>query len=336
MHDFSLYESAFIPVQYYTFAGFNQAMISRRNIRVEVMQTLYSLATVGQETPVSKKNASVILDEKLNRGLDLFVTAILYVIRVAEYAEADAHLRASKYLPTEADKNVSIKIAGNTYVWKIKSDESFIAKIKEAGIEQYVAENQVRKIYQQLIQTPEYLKYIGVEKRDEKAEKAIIRFIWEQLMLKNEELQNYFLEELPGWEDDKDMTAILMENFFKHNTHVSFLHLISAEKREYAHLLTHTVLDKEAYCTELIQPKLINWEAERVALIDLLLLRMGICELLYFPTIPTRVTINEYIEIAKVYSTPQSGQFINGVLDNILKDLEKENKIRKQARVPHQ
>ena len=82
----------------------------------------------------------------------------------------------------------------------------------------------------------------------------------------------------------------------------------------------------------IVQPKLNNWDAERVALIDLLLLRMGVCEMLYFPTIPTKVTINEYIEIAKMYSTPQSGQFVNGVLDNILKDLEREKKINKEER----
>ncbi|MGC4057016.1 MAG: transcription antitermination factor NusB [Chitinophagaceae bacterium] len=83
---------------------------------------------------------------------------------------------------------------------------------------------------------------------------------------------------------------------------------------------------------ELIRPKLINWEAERVAQIDLILLRLGICELLYFPTIPTKVTINEYIEIAKQYSTPQSGHFVNAVLDRLLKDFEQEKKIRKQDR----
>jgi N utilization substance protein B len=83
---------------------------------------------------------------------------------------------------------------------------------------------------------------------------------------------------------------------------------------------------------ELIRPKLVNWEAERVAIIDLILLRMGVCELLYFPTIPTKVTINEYIDLAKMYSTPQSGQFVNGVLDNLLKELSNEGKIRKQER----
>ena len=125
---------------------------------------------------------------------------------------------------------------------------------------------------------------------------------------------------------------MLMENFFKSNSKINYLSLISTEKKEYAHSLMHTVMDKKDFCMELIQPKLINWDAERVALIDLLLLRMGVCELLYFPTIPTKVTINEYIEVAKLYSTPQSGQFVNGVLDNILKDLEREDKIRKQER----
>ena len=83
---------------------------------------------------------------------------------------------------------------------------------------------------------------------------------------------------------------------------------------------------------ELIEPKLNNWDKDRVALIDLLLLKMGVCEFLFFPTIPTKVTINEYIDIAKQYSTPQSGQFVNGVLDNILKDLVKDERIRKMDR----
>jgi N utilization substance protein B len=125
---------------------------------------------------------------------------------------------------------------------------------------------------------------------------------------------------------------MLMDNFFRNAQKVNFLSLISGEKREYAQELLRTVLEKDDYCMELIRPKLVNWEAERVAQIDMLLLRMGVCEILYFPTIPTKVTINEYIEVAKLYSTPQSGQFVNGVLDNILKDLEKEGKVRKQER----
>lgn len=297
------------------------------------MQTLYTLAAMEPGTiEANKRLAPSLLNEKLSRSLDLFTLSILYTVRVAQYAEEDARHRASKYLPTKEDLNVSTKIAGNIYMWQILENPTFKEKINEAKLEAFVDEEWVKKLYQEMIKTDEYQDYIAENERDAKSEKAIIQFIWEKLVFPNEGLQEYFSEELPGWEDDKDMTAMLMDNFFRNSTKVNFLNLVSAEKREYAQDLLRTVIDKEDYCMELIQPKLQNWDAERVALIDLLLLRMGVCEMLYFPTIPTKVTINEYIEVAKMYSTPQSGQFVNGVLDNILKDLEKENLIRKQER----
>lgn len=296
------------------------------------MQTLYTLETMEPGTADVKKLGSTILNDKLSRSLDLFVLSILYTVRVAQHAETDAHQRASKYLPSQEDLSVSTKIAGNEFIWSILSNQTFKEKIKEAKLEQYLDNEWIRKVYQNLIKTEKYKEYISEEQRGAASEKNIIKFIWEQHILADEKLMEFFHDELPGWEDDREMTLMLMDNFFKSNSKINFLSLISGEKNEYAHDLLHTTIEKKDFCMELIQPKLINWDAERVALIDLLLLRMGVCELLYFPTIPTKVTINEYIEIAKLYSTPQSGQFINGVLDNILKDLEKENKIRKQDR----
>ena len=296
------------------------------------MQTLYTLTTMelGEQDNI-KRTGSDLLNEKLARALDLFVISIQYVFRIALYAETDAQQRASKYLPSAEDLNVNTKIAGNEFLWEIQSNKTFKEKIKEPKIEHFIDKEWIKKLYQQLIQESEYRSYISGGLRDLKSEKAIIRFIWDKI-LENEDLQQHFADELPGWEDDKAMTIMLMDNFFKSSFKINFLDLISGEKREYAHNLLHTVIDKEEYCMELIQPKLNNWDAERVALIDLLILRMGVCEMLYFPTIPTKVTINEYIEVAKMYSTPQSGQFVNGVLDNILKDLERENKIVKEER----
>lgn len=308
-------------------------MISRRNIRVKVMQTLYTLASMEPAAlEQQKKIGSNLLNDKLNRSLDLFVVSILYTFRTAQFSETDAMQRASKYLPTEEDLNVSTKIAGNEYMWDVLHNQTFSEKVKDAKLEQYIDDEWIKKLYLQLVQHPEYKKYITAKERETAREKGILQLIWEKLIWENESIQEHFTEELPGWEDDKDMAAMLMENFFKSSSKTNFLNLISLEKRDYAHTLMYTVLEKEEYCMSLVQPKLINWDAERVALIDLLLLRMGVCEMLYFPTIPTKVTINEYIEIAKQYSTPQSGQFVNGVLDNILKDLEKENLIRKQER----
>ncbi|MBS1782258.1 MAG: transcription antitermination factor NusB [Bacteroidetes bacterium] len=309
-------------------------MISRRNIRVKVMQTLYTLDTMeNKDLDQLKKSGGSILEEKLDKSLDLFVTSALYTFSVAQYAETDAHQRASKYLPSQEDLNVSIKISGNEFMWNVRSNETFEERVKLHHLEQYLNEEWTKKLYIALAKTEAYQKYIAENTRNPKSEKAIIKFIWEQLILPNESLMEYFFEELPGWEDDKEMTLMLMDNFFKSNHKINYLSLISQEKRDYAHSLMRSVLEKKDYCLELINPKLQNWDSERVALIDLLLLQMGICEFLYYPTIPTKVTINEYIELAKTYSTPQSGQFVNGVLDNILKDLEKDNKIHKQDRV---
>lgn len=309
-------------------------MISRRNIRVKVMQTLYTLSATTEtgDTELAIKEGLRTLNEQLSHSLELFTIAVQYLGAVAQYAETDARVRSSKYLVTESDRNVNTKIAGNNFIWKTLSDETFAQKVKDSGSHHSLNEEWVKKLYQQLVQTSEYQEYIARESREAKSEKAIIRYIWTELIIKNEDFQSQLQDDLQGWEDDREMIFMLMDNFFKNSSTINYLSLLSAEKLDYAKSLLRTVLEKADYCMSLISPKLINWEADRVALIDLILLRMGVCELLYFPSIPTKVTINEYIEIAKQYSTPQSGHFVNAILDNILKDLNKENKIQKQER----
>jgi len=306
-------------------------MISRRNIRVKVMQTLYALSAQEDERD-NVKTRHRLLEDKLHRSMELFTVSILYVLRTAQYAEQDAAQRRGKWMPTSEDLMVNTKIAGNEFLWSVLENESFKAAVEQGSLENYVQEDWVRKLYQELVKTPEYAAYIALESRDKTSEKNILRFIWEQLILANEKVQELFTEELPGWEDDQMMIQMLMDNYFKQPKKVNFLNLLSAEKRQYAYELLDTCLEKEAQLQQLISPRLANWDAERVALIDLILLRMGVCELLYFPTIPTKVTINEYIDIAKDYSTEQSGHFVNGVLDNVLKDLVRNNQINKQER----
>jgi N utilization substance protein B len=105
--------------------------------------------------------------------------------------------------------------------------------------------------------------------------------------------------------------------------------MLGPEKRKFAEDLLQSVIDKKQVCQELIKPRLKNWDAERIAILDMILMEMGVCEFLYFETIPTKVTINEYIDLAKEYSTPQSGHFVNGILDSIHKDLLTQDKLHK-------
>lgn len=297
------------------------------------MQSLYSLHTLEHEEMVDKDIALKILDQKLEQVLDIFTVGVLYLVRVVQYADTDSQMRSSRYLRTPEDMNVDTSITSNSFIRKIALNPTFIEKLKKDKIElRYIQGEWLKKIYNVLVKTDEYVKYVDDKAHTATADKEIIRHIWEKHVFNDEEVQSYFADELPGWEDDRELIGMLMENFFKNNAKVDFTKLLSGEKKEYAHELIHAVIDKNEYTMGLIEPKLNNWDKERVALIDMLLLRMGVCEFLYFPTIPTKVTINEYIDIAKQYSTPQSGQFVNGVLDNVLKELVKDDKIKKQDR----
>ncbi len=314
-------------------------MISRRNIRIKVMQTIYALEA-SQEIPnlshttatQFKISAEKRLNEEINNAADLFTSILLYMTQVAQYAEKDARNRSSKYLPTQEDLNVDTKIAGNQFLWELLENQTFAEKVKDAKLVHAIDEEWIKKLYQKLVQSEAYHKYISNKTRIWQEEKKMMQFIWTELMLKNEAFIELLSEQWINWDDDSEMIEMLMGNYFRNSKNVNFLKFISSEKKEYALQLLDTVIDKDDYLMELISPKLKNWDVERIANIDTILLRMGIAEFLYFPTIPTKATINEYIEIAKNYSTPQSGQFINGVLDNLLKDLLQQNKIRKIER----
>lgn len=304
-------------------------MISRRNIRVKVMQTLYTLSSLEHGAQQNKDAATTILNDKLGQVLDLFTTSVLYTIRIAQYADFDARQRASKYITTADDRNADKRIATNSFAQGVVANASFEAKVKADKLERFIDEDFTKKAFQRLSKSAEYSTYIAATQHTPVADRDIMQYIWEHIIFANEDVQSQFTDDLPGWEDDSELIAMLMQNFFKSSSKVDFQKLLSGEKKEYAHDLLQAVIDKDDVCMELITPKLTNWDKERVAIIDMLLLRMGVCEFLFFPTIPTKVTINEYIDIAKQYSTPQSGQFINGVLDNILKDLVKEDRISK-------
>jgi N utilization substance protein B len=122
----------------------------------------------------------------------------------------------------------------------------------------------------------------------------------------------------------------LVKSYLQKPGSAEFAQFIPADKAQFARDLLRTVLEKNAHLESFILPKLKNWDAERIAALDMILMKMGMAEFLYFETIPPKVTINEYIELAKEYSTQQSGQFVNGILDNIHKDLVQANQLHKK------
>lgn len=302
-------------------------MISRRNIRVKVMQLLYMIEAA--DSPIAFKKPVEELQKQLDKSRELFVYLLYFLTEVARYAETSAQKRASRNLPSEEDLNVNIKIAGNDFLWQILENPSFKKAVETDLPDKLIDKDLLKKIYEELTHTDKYKEYISQQSRDKAKEKEIIKLIFTQLMLPNEAFIAHLEELFNNWDDDADMMDQLMQNYIQKPGSYNLQEMLSPEKWQFARSLLTTTLEKKEYCAELIKPKLKNWDAERIAQLDMVLMRMGVCELLYFETIPTKVTINEYIDLAKDYSTPQSGQFVNGILDNIHKEMMEAGKIQK-------
>ena len=293
------------------------------------MQTLYSIDSMDGE--VKPGEAVTILTKKIEQSRHLFTYLVYFVTEVARYSETDARQKASKHLPTEQDLNINTKIAGNELLWKILEEPTLKSAISEFKPQQTIDKELLKKIYLQMVASPEYAEYIELQSRDKRSEREMLEFIFGSLMLPNEDLITHLEENFIHWDDDAEMMNQLVLNFLQKPSHANFSEMLSKDKWEFAKGLLETVLEKKELCMELIKPKLKNWDADRIAALDLIILQMGVCEFLFFETIPTKVTINEYIDLAKEYSTVQSGQFVNGLLDNIHKELTAQNKISKKS-----
>jgi len=302
-------------------------MINRRNIRVKVMQTLYTITAV--ETETKPGDAVKILQKHFDQTRQLFVYLVYFLSEVAHYPETDAHARAGKHLPTYEDLHVNTKLAGNEIILKVNEDLSFKEFVKKDHPELLLDKELVRKIYHDLVETKEYKAYIAKPKREKKEEREILEVILEKFMLEKESFLSHIEENFTNWDDDAEMVILLLTNYLQKPGSYNFKEMISEEKLNFAKGLLQTVREISEHLEGLVIPKLKNWDPERIALLDMILMKMGVAEFLYFETIPPKVTINEYIDLAKEYSTSQSGQFVNGILDNIHKELVQQGKMHK-------
>ncbi|WP_068244785.1 transcription antitermination factor NusB [Hydrotalea flava] len=302
-------------------------MISRRNIRVKVMQLIYIIESA--KDPECFKNPVQQLENNFKKTGELFVYLLYFLTEVAKYAEQDARLKASKNITSFEDLNVSTKIAGNQILWNILELPAIQEAIKSNQPDKMIDRELVKKIYHNMIISTEYKTYILEEGRDLKKEKAILLYIFNQFILPNEDFEAHVEYYFPNWQDDGDMMMQSITEIIQKPAASNFPQLLSEDKWKFAKDLLMTAIEKKSFTLSIIKPKLNNWDAERIALLDMIIMRLGVCEFLYFETIPTKVTINEYIDIAKEYSTPQSGHFVNGILDSIHKELVSEGKIEK-------
>lgn len=291
------------------------------------MQLIYALEP--NEELNSKTDPVKTLKKQLNQSCELFIYLLYFLTEVARYAETDAKKRATRNLPSSADLNVNTKISGNSLLWTILESPSFKQAVQSTRMEFDETEEEVRKVYLAMATSDFYKQYTQRQDRDKNAEKDVITFIFTDLMLADDNFVAHVEEHFTNWDDDAEMMNQLMHNYLQKPISFNLQEMIGEEKWKFAKELLTTSISKKEFVMGLIKPKLKNWDAERIAQLDMILMRMGVCEFLYFETVPPKVTINEYIDIAKEYSTPQSGQFVNGILDSIHKELVAQGKIHK-------
>ena len=270
-----------------------------------------------------------LLHKEFDKTRNLFVFLVHLLHQVALYAEVESQQRSSKNLPNQADLSVNIKLAGNSIVWQTIEAESFKKAVELVKPQQWLEGDLVKTLFRNLSESAIYKAYRLEDSRDKAKEKEILKYIFGTIIIESESTLEFIDEHFSNWEDEGEMMIGFVLDYLQKPGAIDFMDLVGTEKMKFANDLLQTAIEKKGYTEEVIKPKLNNWDMERIAVIDMILLRLGVCELLYFDTIPTKVTINEYIDLAKDYSTEQSGHFVNGILDNIHKELVGAGKIQK-------
>ena len=306
-------------------------MLSRRHIRIKVMQSLYSfLSTKDSQLPLAEK----AMLKHFNEVVELKLVVLSLLIEIVKYANNFYEDGKKKHLPNSSDLDPNTKFVNNKIVCLIRENDSLMTRIsKVSGIWLNNDHDIARKLFNVIIKSDLYINYLGSQNLSLKSEKKFIIDLLNDFVL-NHELVHHILEERSiYWIDDlpfvatilmsgfKDRRVVLPKSVFKNKTDKDFA--IS--------LFDLTIRNDQEY-EDIIVKKAKNWDLERIAIMDQILIKMAFCEILNMPELPIKVSLNEYIEISKYYSTNKSKMFINGLLDSAITDFKDENKIIKTGR----
>lgn len=311
-------------------------MVNRRYLRTKVMQAIFAYTLNEKEDILSG-------EKKLTNSIQLCYSLFLYFFslfpELKRYRLNKFEDQKSKINPTIEDLNPNTKFVENLVIEQIEENNALKRmwidyKVKFPDVHQDV----LIQLYQDIDKMPEFERYMQYKERSYRKDKKIILSIIENCVAEHQRLHWLFGEMNVHWFDDYNEALIMVyQNIasFKENdvtnNKISPLLKNSDDRDFYLDLYRKTILHNAEF-EALIEPKLQNWERERIMIMDMILMKMALCELTEFPTIPIKVIINEYIELAKTYSSAKSGIFINGLLDKLIIQLREEGKLYKIGR----
>ena len=311
-------------------------MLNRRHIRVKVMQTIYAFK--GCESDDFSPNQKFLLFS-IDNMYNLYLLLLSLLIEVQKRAEADLEKKQKKHLATQEDRNPNRKFVNNELLLLLKDNIQLKNQLEAHKINHWELDGEyVDVIFKAITASDLYKTYMQTRTSDFKEDKEFIIDIFKDVIAPNDKLYEYIEDKNLTWLDDLptiNTTILKLLRKVKPTTaenHFTPKLYKDIDDRQYAidlfkkTLLNATSLNKE------IELKTQNWDADRIANVDFVLMQMAICELKNFPSIPVKVTINEYLEIAKEYSTPKSSIFINGILDKLVKEYSEAGTLNKIGR----
>lgn len=309
-------------------------MLNRRHIRVKVMQSIYAL---HQSQSGNLEQEEKFLFHSLENIQDLYLVMISTLTELKKMEEVFLHKSSLKHLSTPEERNPNKKFINNQVIHLLEESSHLNISIENRKIDNWQThDDYIQLLLKAIKESDMYAKYMSNRTNNFEEDKQFVLDIFSEIIVPNEKLYDYLEDNKLTWVDDIPLvnTEIIKQlKTIKPETEVRMPRLYKdADDKEFAkNLFRKTVLNEKELAKNYTD-KTPNWDAERIAEMDTIILKMAICEFLRFPSIPVKVTINEYLEIAKEYSTPKSSIFINGILDNLVKEFQNNNTLLKTGR----
>ena len=311
-------------------------MLTRRHIRVKVLQSIYAY-NQSENKDLEKQEKFLLYN--MEQMQDLYLLMLQLLIALRDQAENYLLISQKKHLATDLEKKPSKLFIDNKLISLLKSNERFTDIINKKKLNYWENDSEyITIIFNELKEKEWYSSFLAKKESTFLEDKDFIIKIFKEVIAPNEKLYEYIEDKRLTWLDDFPLVNTLLLKMLQKISEKNINSILipevykNKEDREYALQLFQKVIINEDELSEEIDGKTPNWDKERIAEIDMIILKMGISEFLFFPFIPVRVTINEYLEVSKEYSTPKSSSFINGILDKMVKDLTKEGKLNKIGR----
>lgn len=310
-------------------------MISRRLLRIKILQILYAYYK-SEQKDINKSEKE--LHYSINKAYELFYYLILLIIDVKDYANSRIEIAFNKKIPDYQDLHPNTRFIENRLIKKLSENRPLSRYIETHHISWVNYPELIREFFNLLSESEVYNEYMAREDNNFDDDKKLVEYFFTDIVLMNESFNQIIEEKSIYWNDDLDFVlSMVVKNIRKIKESDSDEKKLpelykNDEDRDYAINLFRKSIAGRNFCLKLIEEKASNWDLERIAFVDVLIMQIAITEMIEFPSIPTRVSLNEFLEIAKFYSTDKSNSFINGVLDKILQQLKTENKVKKTGR----